>query len=64
MGVNDLSEVLKKLDKTVGRESHQNRRVSMSLDFFLKFAGNTGLSGSFPVYIWWIILKFRGKDRK
>ena len=32
VGANDLSQVLKKSDKTVGRESRQNRRVSMSLD--------------------------------
>ena len=31
VGPNDLSEVLKKSDKTVGLESRQNRRVSMSL---------------------------------
>ena len=67
MGVNDLFEVLKKLDKTVGRESRQNRRVSMSLAKIhgkMKFEGSIGLSGSYPVYIRWICLKFCMKDRR
>ena len=65
-GANDLYEVLKKSDKTVSRESRQNRRVSMSLAKIrgkMKFEGSIGLSGSYPVYIRWICLKFCMMDR-
>ena len=52
---------LKKSEKGVSCESHQNRMVSMSLAKIcgkMKFEGSIGLSGSYPVYIQWICLKF------
>ena len=56
----------KKSDKTASRESDQNRMVSMSVAKIhgkMKFEGSIGLSGSYPVYIQWICLKFCMKDR-